>query len=154
MLIMKIAKKDKRLKAIVEDAVKDPELGPIVKRRLITTALCLVDDDAIIGFAIPRKDKDGRHRSGPIYIRPEYRRRGLATVLLRQIFHGVKARAVIAETNIASQRTFEGLGFKRTGTGIYPDGKERYEEWIKNPLTPASEGWLDERINHLLSTSK
>lgn len=154
MLIMKILKKDKRLKAIVEDAVKDPELGPIVKRRLITTALCLVDDDAIIGFAIPRKDSDGRYRSGPIYIRPEYRRRGLATVLLRQIFHDVKARAMIAETNIASQRTFEGLGFRRTGKVIYPDGKERYEEWIKNPLTPASEGWLDERVNCLLSTSE
>lgn len=139
-----IPRRDLKLKAIVKEAVLDPELGPIVDRRLKISALCILEGGEILGFAIPRKDTDGRMRSGPIFIRPEYRRMGLATRLLNHIFKGVKARAMISENNIASQRTYEKLGFIKTGKAVMPDGTERYDEWVREAVSPASEGWLND----------
>lgn len=50
---------------------------------------------------------------GAIYVRPEFRGRGLATKAIKDFMLDRRGRAFIEHENIASQRAYEKAGFSR-----------------------------------------
>lgn len=74
-------------------------------------------NDNVIGFYCSRQEiykpnNELRYRSGVIYINKEYRRLGLAKVILTEYFKTHKpAFALIANNNLDSQKLFTSLGF-------------------------------------------
>ena len=68
----------------------------------------------LVGFATPRQEDDGFWRMGAIYVKPAFRRRGLASKAIREFMAERKGRAVIEDENLASQRAFAAAGFTKT----------------------------------------
>lgn len=67
----------------------------------------------IVGFATPRQDKDDVWRMGAIYVKPEYRGKGLARTAIQSFMYKRKGRAFIENENIASQKAYEAAGFSK-----------------------------------------
>lgn len=139
---VEVAARNADVKRLVELAVKDPELGPIVKYRLKTKALLLYADNKVVGLSIPRKDTDGRYRAGPIYVLPEERQKGFGKAFIRSYFMGRKGRAFISVTNLASQALFKSCGFYKSGKKTKPKD-ELFEEWLYDPKSLLSQSWED-----------
>jgi len=100
---------------------EDPEVQPWLGR------LVVLDDErgrrviGSAGFHGP-PDDDGRVEVG-YRVEPEYRRKGVATEVVRGLFdwanreHGLtRFRAATAPHNVASQAVLAHFGFRRTGT--------------------------------------
>lgn len=68
-------------------------------------------DGEVVGFTTPHLSACGRGRLGPMYVRPEYRGRGLMAEVYRQ--KSGPMMAVIEDGNIASERLHRAAGFTR-----------------------------------------
>lgn len=71
----------------------------------------IICDDVVVGFYTPHKAADGRGRIGPVYVRPEYRGRGLVTDVYREIVGPMMA--CIEDGNTSSERLHTAAGFTR-----------------------------------------
>lgn len=130
VLFKEISVKDRVFKGLVKMAVLDPALGPIVERRAIDLAVAFYIEETMVGFAIPRKDVGGFYRTGPIYVLPEHRQKGVAKAFVLEYFKLRKGRAYIEVTNVASQALFKSCGFVKSGRKTKPKD-ELFEEWLK-----------------------
>ncbi len=122
---------DNFLQFRIADLEVDPTAQPWLGRAIVITE---PDGSRGIigsaGFHSP-PDADGRVEVG-YRVEPAYRRRGLATEVVRALFdwaareHGIRRfRASVAPDNVASLAIIRGLGFRQTGVQIDDiDGEE------------------------------
>lgn len=120
---------DHRLRAILAEGQSDPALGDIVTKWLVDSVVAFVADGQLVGFAIPRKDGQV-YRTGPIYVTPKYRRRGVAAGFVLTYFKGRRGRAWIDDKNEASKALYTKAGFKPTDRKT-SDHTGYYTEWLK-----------------------
>jgi len=80
-----------------------------------------------IGVYCPHVDKSGFFRVGPIWVHPDYRGKGYCSAFVASVTKGKKARALIEDTNEASQRAFSAAGFILQGRG------NRISSWWVKP---------------------
>lgn len=122
--------------ALIEEAAKDPFLGEFVLKKHPADFKWFIRKDPdgkwdkLVGFAIPRRDSDGYYRTGAIYVKPEYRKEGIASAFVKEYFEGKKGRAFIEDRNVASIALFTSIGFKKTGKTVR-DGDEVLHEYLK-----------------------
>jgi ribosomal-protein-alanine N-acetyltransferase len=127
----------------IPDLTADPSAQPWLGR-----AIVLADADGTrrvigsAGFHSP-PDSEGRVEIG-YKVEPDYRRRGLATEVVRALFdwaareHGVtRFRASVAPHNVASLAIIRRLGFRQTGAQVDEiDGEElvfELDAWTAAP---------------------
>lgn len=116
---------------ILEESTRDRFLGDIVRSKNVRHLIMFYYDNKAAGFAIPRKDSDGYHRTGPIFVLPQYRRKGIAHAFVAEFFKDKKGRAYIETDNTASRALFKGVGFEPSGKTL-KDGDDTLEEYLKN----------------------
>lgn len=93
------------------------------------------DEDAALGYAAGSLRRDGGMTIGPVFVRPEHRRRGVGLVLLRAIQGwAVDTRVPVVEVSVASDN-IEGIAF--LGSSGYVPRR------ILFSLTPEREGRPD-----------
>ena len=120
------------IEAILKKAARDPFLGNFIYGKKLTDMILFISEGILVGFAIPRKDSDGHYRTGPIYVEPSARGKGIAGEFVKSYFEKRKGRSWIEKKNVASQKTFESAGFRRTNkVHVDPDGTVLYE-YIKS----------------------
>ena len=113
---------------LLDDAAKDPFLGDFIYKKNLNDIVLFTYDGELAGFAIPRKDSDGHYRTGPIFVRHGYRKKGIAKKFAAQYFLDKRGRAWIEETNVSSQRLYLSIGFKKTTRRTTDgDGVQLYE---------------------------
>lgn len=122
----------KEFERLLEMAVNDPNLGPFVRQKNLQDAVLFEDGGKAVGFAIPRKDPDGYWRTGPIYVQPQSRGKGVASRFIQSFFHDKKGRSWIDPKNHASIHAFKLTGFTRTGKTV-KDGSGILEEYTFVP---------------------
>jgi ribosomal-protein-alanine N-acetyltransferase len=91
------------------------------------------DDDRVLAYAVFALPGEQAHLQ-TIAVRPEYRKKGIATYLLRQIISFVmrqKADSIVLEVrrgNFAAVQLYQSLGFVviHTIQRFYPDGEDAY----------------------------
>lgn len=71
-------------------------------------------DGQPVGFSMPRQESNGRWRTGPIFVAPLYRGKGIAGSFIKAFFVGKKGLAYIEPMNVASISTFKAAGFVKT----------------------------------------
>lgn len=125
---------------LVADSTKDPFLGDIASTKRITDVVGFYVDGKAVGFAIPRRDSDGRYRTGAIYITPNERKKGYAKQYLILYFQNKAGRAYIEPSNTASQSLFASVGFTKSGKTLKADN-DLFEEWLLNPQSPSAFKW-------------
>lgn len=116
---------------LIELGSKDPELGEFVKGRNRSDMIVFFYGDAQAGFAIPYKESNGRYRTGPIYVKPTFRRKGIAKAFVVDYFKGRRGSAWISSTNKPSQALYRSAGFMITDK-IHRDGAEVLYLWVKD----------------------
>lgn len=98
---------------LLKEADQDPLLAGFVfpddksKKRLP-----IYFENRLVGFATPRTDKDGVWRMGAIYVKNEFRNKGLARSTIESFMKNKKGRAFIEFDNLASQKAYAAAGFK------------------------------------------
>lgn len=133
-----------KIKQLLEQASKDPFLGEFVLKKKMEDLVPLEHDGEIVGFAIPRKEADGKFRTGPIYVDPKSRKHGVASSFIKTFFSDKPGRSWIDPKNIASKKAFESAGFKKSGKTT-KDGDEILEEYLKdNNYSPEARVELDD----------
>lgn len=115
---------------LLEEAANDKYLGEIVFSKKIGVIYLFEIDGELVGFAIPRRESDGYFRTGPIYVRPKYRNKGIASNFVSSFFKHRKGRAYIDVTNKASQKIFIKNGFIKTNKTILVDD-EILQQYLK-----------------------
>lgn len=116
---------------LVRDATKDPQLGEFILQKKLSSIRVFYYNDIPVGFAIPRRESDGRYRTGPIYVNPRYRHKGVAKAFVAEYFSGRPGRCYIEPHNIASIRLFTSCGFRRTSKTLV-DGDDTLYEYLKD----------------------
>jgi len=94
------------------------------------------EDFIIIGFYKPRKLTKGKYagyyRSGPIFILPDFRKKGYAKEALEMYFKDKPGMCWISDRNTASQSLYSSLGFTKTKHKLEdPEDKEMGTFWVK-----------------------
>lgn len=120
---------DHRVLPILAEGHAAPELGDIVAKRAVDSVVAFIANGVVVGFAIPRKDGQF-YRTGPIYVTPKYRRKGVAAAFVLAYFKGRRGKAWIATTNEASKALYTRAGFKPS-TRSMTDESGDYVEWLK-----------------------
>lgn len=110
------------IKRLLGLAVKDKDLGPMVLKKNLNDLVLINHEGKAVGFAIPRLERDGHWRTGPIFVEPGYRKKGIATAWITEFFKGKKGRAWIEPHNKASASAFTGAGFHKTGKELNSGG--------------------------------
>lgn len=131
---------DYDIMVLVAESARDPYLGDFATTKNITDVVAFYVGKVAVGFAIPRRDSDGRYRTGPIYISPDQRKKGYAKQYVSLYFKDKPGRAYIDPTNIASQRLFASVGFVKSGKVIKSDGIS-LDEWVTPAKAPSSFKW-------------
>jgi GNAT superfamily N-acetyltransferase len=122
----------KEFERLLELAANDPNLGPFVKQKKLEDTVLFEEHGEVVGFAIPRKDPDGYWRTGPIYVQPKSRGKGVASRFIQSFFSDKKGRSWIDPKNTASIHAFKLTGFNRTGK-VVKDGSGILEEYTYIP---------------------
>lgn len=129
---------DKELKSLSPELLRlirlsthDPYLGDIVLQKKVTDIVEIHYDKKLVGFAVPRKDSDGRWRTGPIFIDPVFRSNGYGSMWIKDFFVRRRGRAYINPTNTASIKAFTRAGFKETNK-VMMDGDEKLIQYLKD----------------------
>lgn len=122
-------KHSKEIRDIIDLAAKDKYLGDIVYKQPESRLRLLHYDDKIAGVCWPRRDSDGHYRTGPIFVKPEFRNKGVASDFVMSYFDGKKGRAWIEPSNYSSQAIYKKAGFKKSGKSYVSkaDGETLYE---------------------------
>lgn len=118
---------DPAIQALIDASTQDPHLGDIATKKKLKDMVVFYYNDVPAGFAIPRRESDSYYRTGPIFVLPEYRNKGLAKQFVANFFQNKKGRAYIADTNVASQQLFTAAGFTRTDKSVVDDGEQLYQ---------------------------
>lgn len=120
-----------KIEQLLQQASKDPFLGEFVLKKKMEDLVPLEYNGTVVGFAIPRKDPDGKWRTGPIYVDPKSRKHGVASKFIQSFFASKSGRSWIDPNNHASKKAFESAGFKKSGKTT-KDGDEVLEEYLKD----------------------
>lgn len=123
---------DPKIVKLIDESEGDKFLGDIVRERKTKSVTGFFKGTEAVGFAVPRKDSDGRYRTGAIFVTSRLQHQGIAGIFVRQYFADKPGRAMIESENIKSQKLFESAGFKRSGKTIREDDGSSYEVWLKN----------------------
>lgn len=123
---------DPQVKKLIDESEHDKYLGDVVRQRGTQSLTGFYLDSQLVGFAVPRKDSDGRYRTGAIYVTPSHQGKGIASKFTRTYFKGKSGRAMIESDNTKSQHLFESIGFKRSGKTIKDSEGTSYEIWLLN----------------------
>lgn len=123
---------DPMIVKLIDESEGDRFLGDVVRGRKTKTVTGFFKGTEVVGFAVPRKDGDGRYRTGAIFVTQRFQHQGIAGAFVAQYFADKPGRAMIEPDNIKSQKLFESAGFKRSGKTIREDDGSSYEVWLKN----------------------
>lgn len=123
----KVFKLSAELQELVELAAADPYLGEFIYQKKLEDIFPLRYGPKVVGFCIPREEKDGRWRTGPIFVREEYRGKGISQTFIRVFFKDRKGRSWIDSTNVPSHKAFTKAGFHRSGKWQMATGCKMYE---------------------------
>lgn len=121
---------DNVLQLLIDESKKDPFLGDIASTKKTDSFKVFYVGDEAVGFAIPRKDSDGRYRTGAIYVLPQYRNKGYASQFTKSYFKDKKGRAFIEPDNTGSANLFTSTGFKKSGKQLKDTDGVIYNEWL------------------------
>ncbi len=138
--LKRASSQDKDILALIQESTSDPYLGDIASTRRISDVVALYVKNSAVGFAIPRRDSDGRYRTGAIYITPAQRQKGYAKQYLNLYFKNKAGRAYIEPANKASQGLFSSVGFTKSGKTIKSEGSV-FEEWLLDRPAPTAFKW-------------
>jgi len=97
-------------KELLDEAEGDTFIGSVIKKRKPNSFTGFYCNDILVGFAIPRQEGKG-YRTGPIYVKPAYRKKGIAKAFVSFLFKGKTGNAYIEQNNTASQKLFLSCGF-------------------------------------------
>ena len=115
---------------LIEEAAQDKYLGDFVYTRKREDFVGFWSGKKLVGFAVPRKDSDGRYRTGAIFVTPDRRRDGIAAAFVKQYFENKKGRAYVNPENAASVALYTSAGFHKSGK-VIQDDQETLEEYLK-----------------------
>ena len=120
MIIEKARETDVETGCAIDDIVLDNTSRRSFVLRAIAAEQCLVArmSGVPIAFAILDQSFFGQHFVSLLIVHPQYRRRGVATALIRHIESLCPTQKLFTstnESNIAMQRLCERLGFVRSG---------------------------------------
>lgn len=118
------------LLALLRKSTHDPYLGDIALHKDPKDIIEILHGRVLVGFAIPRQDSDKRWRTGPIFIDPKYRGKGIGGKWIKDFFNRRKGRAYINPENVASIAVFTKAGFKETSKFLM-DGNEKLVQYLK-----------------------
>lgn len=107
--------KEHRIAELMKMAAKDKFLGDIVYDQPSSRLRLIQHEGEIVGMCWPRRESDGRYRTGPIFVDPHYRGKGIGTRFLQEFFATKKGRAYIERDNHASIAMYKKAGFKKVG---------------------------------------
>lgn len=116
---------------LIAESENDRFLGDVVTARKTKAVTGFFKGSEIVGFAVPRKDVDGRYRTGAIFVSKRFQHQGIAGTFVKQYFSDKSGRAMIEPDNTKSQKLFESSGFKRSGKTIRDSEGTAYEVWLK-----------------------
>jgi len=117
-------------KSLHELALTDQFAGEYVRRvRSDKQCAMMIHDDQVVGFFLPQQPRpNGYGRMGIIYVDPKFRKQGFGAEAVRRHLGSRKAKACIADENLASQALFSAAGFQKTGR-TERDHKKRTSHW-------------------------
>lgn len=119
------------IERLIEASTHDRFLGDIAKHKNPRLLVLFQYEGAPAGFAIPRKDSDGRYRTGPIFVLPHFRRKGIAQAFVKDYFKDKKGRAYIEPDNRPSQALYESAGFAKSGKTLKDGEDTLLHEYLK-----------------------
>jgi RimJ/RimL family protein N-acetyltransferase len=108
------------MRSLLAEAEADPLLkGFVFPDEPERKRLPIFFEEKLVGFATPRQDPDGVWRMGALFVKPEFRKRGLAKLAIRTFMTKRRGRSFIEEANLASRRAYKSAGFRavRSATG-------------------------------------
>jgi ElaA protein len=81
------------------------------------------DGNAITAYARILKDKTNNYHIGRVVVNPDYRKKGLATTIMKACFAELENQTQVIEISAQSYLSgfYQGLGFKNTGTYYLED---------------------------------
>lgn len=116
---------------LLNESTHDPYLGDIALQKNPKDIVPIYSGKVLIGFAIPRKESDGRWRSGPIFITAKERGKGFGGKWLVEFFKHRRGRSYINPTNQPSIQAFTKAGFYATLKSI-KDDEEVLVQYLKD----------------------
>lgn len=134
-------------KRLLDLAVADPYLGPIVLEKNLKDLVLFKDPNprnkGCVGFCIPRQEKNGLWRTGPIFVQESHRKRGIAQKVIKEFFRNKKGMAFIDITNVPSQSAYAKAGFTKQPK-LYKMKSGTYNVWInQEPSLESLNCWLN-----------
>lgn len=101
----------------------DPELVEKKTEQLLhppTKSACWIvrDNGLVVGYVWPVVEKSGRNRVGGLYLRPEYKGKGIGTILMSEVINFFKGEDIyleVAHNNVGAIGFYKKLGFNFTG---------------------------------------
>lgn len=114
-LALESAQDDKRVAELMKMARHDRWLGTIVDDQPMSRLRLIHHEGEVVGMCWPRRESDGRWRTGPIFVDPKYRSKGIGTAFLKEFFATRKGRAYIEPDNYASINAYKKAGFSKVG---------------------------------------
>jgi hypothetical protein len=130
MVFASVTEVTPEITALIELSRQDPFLGDIATKKKVTDMVIFYMEGKPCGFAIPRKDTDGRYRTGPIFVISGMRGMGIAGTFVKHYFADRRGRAYINPENTASLKLFGSIGFVPSDKTIR-DGDEVLREYLK-----------------------
>jgi RimJ/RimL family protein N-acetyltransferase len=118
-------------KPLLDQALADKFISRHIKH-VDNDRVCglIVSDEKVAGFFLPFKARQhGYKRMGVVYISEEFRNKGLALSAIRQYVGKDKAKACIAENNLASQALFASAGFEKVTGSVEKDKHGNISNW-------------------------
>lgn len=116
---------------LIRKSTHDPYLGGIALQKDPKDIVPILHRGSVVGFAIPRLERDGRWRTGPIFIDPVFRGLGYGGRWINEFFVNKKGRAWINPTNLPSIKSFIRAGFRQTTKSV-KDGDGVLIEYLKD----------------------
>jgi len=123
---IKAPKVTPEVEALLAASTKDQFLGDIVRHKKLNGLVVFLYDSEPVGFAIPRSESGGYYRTGPIFVLPQFRGKGISKRFVADFFKNKKGRAYIADSNKASQTVFTNAGFVKTEKSVDDDGEQLF----------------------------
>ena len=99
--------------SLLLEADKDPGIAGFVRPDSTVARVPFKHRGKVVGFMTPRVDPDGYHRVGAVYVKPEYRNRGIASRNISKYMRGKKSKVWIEDNNLATARAHMKAGYKK-----------------------------------------
>lgn len=105
-------------KEILKAAKHDSFIGDVLKERAVGMITGFFINSLIVGFAIPRTAGPGIYRTGPIFVLPNYRSKGIAQKYVKEFFSDKNGLVYIEDNNHPSVALFTKCGFVKQDKSI------------------------------------